>query len=112
MLRGRLQLPEALIIEEDEKLILLDRPAKGQAVLPHAKRGNGWIALQVVVVEVPRIEHGISEIPKSRAVPIVRPRLGNDIDLPAGLRAVLRIVQSAVDAIFVDRVLRNLQARL
>ena len=43
---------------------------------------------------------------------IIRSRLGDHVDLAAGLGAVFRVVQGAVDAIFLDGVLRNLQAGL
>ena len=68
--------------------------------------------MEVIVVEVSGIKDGISEIAKGRAVPIVRARLGDNIDLSASLSAVLRVIQSTVDPILFDRVLRNLQAGL
>ena len=45
-------------------------------------------------------------------MPVVGAVLGLDVDLAAGLRAIFRIVQRAVDAILLNGVLRNLQAGL
>ncbi len=43
---------------------------------------------------------------------LIGARLGDHVDLATRLGAIFRIVQSAADAIFLDCVLRNLQARL
>src|ERR1700733_4262490 len=45
-------------------------------------------------------------------MPLVGAVLGFDIDLPARLRAVFGVIKGAIDAILLDRVLRDLQARL
>src|SRR4029077_13927050 len=112
LLCGRLQLAESLVVDEEEKLILLDRATEGHAILPHAKRRYGRLAREVVVIEVSSVEYGVSEVAESCAVPVVGPGLGNDIDLSARLGAVLCVVQPAVDAILFDRILRNLQTGL
>ena len=76
-------------------LSFLNRPAEGQSVLPHAKRRNGRVSVEIEVVEVPRIEHGVSESNrKQAAVPVVRARLGDHVDLAASLSAVLRVVRA------------------
>ena len=45
-------------------------------------------------------------------MPFVGAVLGFDIDLTARLRAVFGVIKGAIDSIFLDRVLRDLQARL
>lgn len=45
-------------------------------------------------------------------MPVICARLDLDIDLAAGLRTIFRILQGAVHTIFLNCVLRNLQAGL
>ena len=107
-----LVLTKTLIIKEKEQLLFDDRAAESHSVLSHSERRNGRIAVEVEVVEVPRIEDGIPQIAESRAVKIIGTRFGDDVNLSAGLRAVFRVVQSAVDAVLLDCILRNLQTGL
>ncbi len=112
MLGRRLQLAKPLVADEEESLVLDDRTAESHSVLSHAEWRNGRVSIQVEVIEVTRIEDGIPDIAEGRAVPVIRARLGFYVDLAARLCAVFRVVQSAVDAIFLDCVLGNLQTRL
>jgi hypothetical protein len=100
-----LQLPKSFVAQEEKGLILFDRAPESEAVLTHSKWRDIRVAIKVIVVEIPRIEDGISEIPKCGSVPVIRSRLGDYVDLSAGLGAVLGVVQSAVDAVLLDSIL-------
>src|SRR5262249_28381647 len=99
LLSDRLQLSQALIADEEERFVLDDGPADRQPILPHAEWRDRWVSVEIEVVEVPRVKHGISEITECGAVKLIRSRLCNYIDLATRLCAVFRIVQSAVDAV-------------
>src|SRR5579872_129857 len=92
LLGDGLQLTKSLIANEEECLVLLDGPADGQSVLTHAERRDGWIAIDVEVIEIASVENGISYIAKCRPVEVIRARLRNDVDLATGLGAIFSVV--------------------
>src|SRR5262249_12712352 len=76
------------------------------------KWGNVRVAIEVIIVEVPCVEYRVPDVPEHRTVIVIGTVLGLDINLSAGLRAVFHVVQGTADLIFLDRILRNLQAGL
>src|SRR5579862_49560 len=112
LLSGRLQLAQSFVAEEEECFVLLDWAADRQSVLPKAKWRNRGIAGEVVIVIVAGVEDRVSKIPENRTVIVVGAALGFDINLAACLRAILDIVDGAVHAIFLNRILGDLQASL
>ena len=104
--RDFLILAKAFVIHEQERLVLDDGAAKRHAILPHAEGRHSGER----IVEIAGIEDGIAEITIDRAVVIVGAGFGDDIDLPAGLRAVFGVIERGTHAVFRDCVGGNLQA--
>ncbi len=112
LLGDRLELAKTLVAKEEERIVLDDRTTDGKTILTEAKGRDGRVPIYVKIVEVAGIEHGISEIAKRRSVEVIRPRLGDDIDLPTGLSAIFSIIECAIDAVLGDGILGDLQPNL
>jgi len=85
---------KSFVTEKEKSLVFLDRPAHRHSVLSHAEWWNRRIAVEVEVVEVPRIKYRVPYITEGRAVPVIRSRLGNHIDLAARLSTVFRVIRA------------------
>src|SRR5579863_492925 len=112
LLGGRLELAKTFVAKEKERIVLDDWTTDSKTILSQTKGGDGRVPVYVEIVEVARIEHGISEITKRRSVEVICPRLGDDIDLPTGLGAIFSVIECAIDAIFGDGILGDLQPNL
>ena len=74
--------PPVLAAEKEEQLVLLDGAAEYAA--DRVETIRRFCGPEAVVVERVCVEHLVTLEPISRTVELVRPRLGNDIDLGAG----------------------------
>ena len=81
-------LAQALVVDKKESFVFDDWAAEGHTVLAETEGWDGGISIDIKIVEVAGVENGIAKITKDRSVQIVGARLGYDVDLTAGLRAV------------------------
>src|SRR5580693_5263126 len=100
-------LAQPFVIDEKEQLLFDERSAQSHSVLSHAEWGNAG-----TISEITRIQNGIAKVSEDAAVKIIRTGFCYHVNLPASLRAILGVVEGAIDAILCDRIFGNLQSRL
>src|SRR5882724_10197064 len=72
------ELPQTLIIQEKEDLVLNDTTTKTHSILSVTESRNGGISINVEVVEVACIEHGIPQVGKQGTMQLISSGLRED----------------------------------
>ena len=100
----RQALAEAIVIAEEKCLVATDRAAQREAKLVLLEGGD---LVGRPVEEVLRVQSRVSQKLIDRAVDLVGPRFGDDIDLAAGITSLLGRVEIGLDLELLDRLYRR-----
>src|SRR6266567_53534 len=83
------ELPEALVIQKEERLVSFYRPPQRKSVLIHPERWPYRISERIEIDERSRVQDVVAEILVHTAVIFVGSALGFNIDLAAGASPIL-----------------------
>ena len=100
-MRRGLRLPSALIVDEEEGLILNERASECSAklILAEYRGGVAWVGEVILGVQ-----GSVAQKFEPASVEVVRARLGHDIDLTAAVVSVFRVEVIGDDAEFGNRI--------
>ena len=93
---------DSFVVHEEEEFVLLDRTTKIRSPLIVVGKGTRGYRAGVIVKPVVGIQGAAGPLVKDIAVVLVGTRLGNVVDLGAGLLAVLSRVRVANDGGFLQ----------